>query len=95
MSKHYLTEGTISTKAILHAGGLIIRRKARYMSLNKVWSKQSFGHPAACLRCFRLGERGPLRGMVFDYLHKTGLEEIPCKSVGYIGSNSPMVGEKK
>ena len=33
--------------------------------------------------------------MVFGYLHETGLEESPCKSVGYIGSNAPVVGEKK
>ena len=78
--------------AILHAGGLRIRKKARYRSLNKVWSEASFGHPVTRLRYFRLGERDSLRGMVFGYLYKTGLEENPCKSVGGIGVIKGEIG---
>ena len=33
--------------------------------------------------------------MVFGYPHETGLEESPCKSVGYLGLNAPVVEERK
>ena len=94
-SKHDLTEGTISTKAILHPGGLRIRRKSRYRSLKKVWSKNPLDISVALLRRFRLVERGSLRGMVFGYPCETGLEDSPCKFVGYIGLNAPVVEERK
>ena len=90
-SKRDFTEGTIIIKAILLAGGLRIRGKALYRSLNKVWSTKSFGYPAARLRRFRLVERGSLKGTVFSLPYETGLGVSPCKSVGYMGLNAPVV----
>ena len=37
---------------------------------------------------------GFLKGTVFCFLHEAGLEVSPCKSVGYMGSNAPVVEEK-
>ena len=38
---------------------------------------------------------GFLKGeTVFCLPHETELEVSPCKSVGYMGSNAPVVGEK-
>ena len=59
--------------------------------VNKVWSEESFGCPAVCLRRFRPVERGSLKGTVFRWPYEIGLRRSPCKSVGYMGSNAPMV----
>ena len=59
--------------------------------VNKVWSEESFGCPAACLRCFRPIGRGSLKQTVICLPYGIGLEVSPCKSVGYMGSNTPVV----
>ena len=59
--------------------------------VNKVWSEESFGCHAARMRRFCPVDRGSLKEKVFCFSYGTGLGVSPCKSVGYMGSNVPVV----
>ena len=60
--------------------------------VNKVWSEESFGYPAARLRLFRLVERGSLKGMVFGFPDNFRSEELIFDIVPFCSGYHALLG---